>query len=149
MDERTPATRRRPTRAAIAGAVLLFAFLTAGCGAVAHMTDGEGNATRGRQLFKMTTLTNGPGCGTCHTLANAGTSGVIGPNLDYAFGIVKSQGFHESTIRDVVRGQIAYPETETATGAPGMPANIVTGQDAEDIAQYVAQCAGDPKCPGV
>jgi mono/diheme cytochrome c family protein len=40
---------------------------------------------------------------------------------------------------DIVRGQIAYPE------AP-MPANLYTGQDARDIALYVAQCAGNASC---
>ena len=75
---------------------------------------------------------------------SAETSGIVGPNLDTTFGIVRAQGFDESTIRDVVRGQIAYPETETATGGPGMPANIVTGQDADDVADFVAQCAQLP-----
>ena len=40
---------------------------------------------------------------------------------------------------DVVRGQIAYPE------AP-MPANIVSGTDADDVAVYVAKCAANPAC---
>jgi len=125
---------------------LAVGFLAAGCGAVPHMTDGEGNATRGKELFKQPTLGEGkPGCGTCHTLANAGTTGTIGPNLDTTFGIVRAQGFAVSTIRDVVRGQIAYPETETAEGGQGMPANLVTGQDAEDVADYVAQCSALPQ----
>jgi mono/diheme cytochrome c family protein len=38
-----------------------------------------------------------------------------------------------------VRGQIAYPE------AP-MPANLYRGQDARDIAIYVAKCAGNANC---
>ena len=45
----------------------------------------------------------------------------------------------EQTVRDVVRGQIAYPE------AP-MPANLYRGQDARDIAVYVAKCADNPSC---
>ena len=40
---------------------------------------------------------------------------------------------------DVVRGQIAYPE------AP-MPANIYRGQDARDVALYIAKCAGNASC---
>jgi mono/diheme cytochrome c family protein len=40
---------------------------------------------------------------------------------------------------DIVRGQIAYPE------AP-MPPDIYRGQDAKDVALYVAQCAGNPSC---
>jgi mono/diheme cytochrome c family protein len=63
----------------------------------------------------------------------------VGPNLDDAFASDKTQGFSEQTIRDVVRGQIAYPE------AP-MPANLYRGQDANDVAAYVAKCAGLPNC---
>ncbi len=40
---------------------------------------------------------------------------------------------------DLVRGQIAYPE------AP-MPANLLRGQDARDVATYVAKCAGNAQC---
>jgi hypothetical protein len=45
-----------------------------------------------------------------------------------------------------VRGQIAYAETDTGTKAPGMPANLLRGQDAKDVAVYVAQCAAVPDC---
>ena len=57
---------------------------------------------------------------------------------------MRAQGFDVSTIRDVVRGQIAYPETKTAEGKTGMPANLITGQDARDVADYVAECAQLP-----
>jgi mono/diheme cytochrome c family protein len=126
-------------RVAIATLLGTIAVLAAGCGAVPHMTADEGNAVPGKALFKAH-------CGSCHTMKNAGTQGTLGPNLDDAFAPVREQGFDESTIRDVVRGQIAYPETETASGGPGMPAEIVTGQDAEDVAEYVAKCAGVPSC---
>jgi cytochrome c6 len=78
-------------------------------------------------------------CADCHTLGDAKSKGTIGPNLDDAFSSDKQQGFSEQTIRDVVRGQIAYPE-------PPMPANLYTGQSARDIAVYVAECAGNPGC---
>jgi len=63
----------------------------------------------------------------------------VGPNLDDAFSSDKTQGFSEQTIRDIVRGQIAYPEEP-------MPANLYRGQDARDIALYVAKCAGNANC---
>ena len=66
-------------------------------------------------------------------------TGTVGPNLDDAFASDKAQGFSEQTIRDVVRGQIAYPEEP-------MPANLYQGQDANDVASYVAKCAGVPQC---
>jgi len=45
----------------------------------------------------------------------------------------------------VVRGQIAYPVVKPSTGAPGMPADILEGQDADDVASYVGSVAGDEK----
>ena len=80
-----------------------------------------------------------PSCASCHTLADAKAQGTIGPNLDDAFSSDKAQGFSQQTMADIVRGQIAYPETP-------MPANLYRGQDARDIALYVAKCAGNPNC---
>jgi mono/diheme cytochrome c family protein len=40
---------------------------------------------------------------------------------------------------DIVRGQIAYPEEP-------MPPNLYRGQDARDIALYVARCSGNANC---
>jgi mono/diheme cytochrome c family protein len=124
-------------RLAIALVLAATALVAAGCGAVAMVT--SGNAAAGKALFKKN-------CGGCHTLANAGTSGAVGPNLDAAFGPDKKQGFDEQTIRDVVRGQIAYADSDPGTGHPGMPANILTGQDAKNVAVYVAKCSAVPHC---
>jgi mono/diheme cytochrome c family protein len=141
--------RFRVASLVVAGA---FSLLLAGCGSVGH-SEGAGDAQNGRQLFI-------EGCGSCHTLADAGTTGEIGPNLDDAFfqfrvdatgarnedGEVDLAGLSdpdaESTIQDVVRGQIAYPIVDPSTGAPGMPADIYTGDDADDVAAYVASVAG-------
>jgi Cytochrome c len=146
-------------RAALLFVLAAAALVGAGCGAVAHMTDSSGNAAKGKVLFKMSTLPGGkPGCATCHTLADAGTSGTVGPNLDDAFGFDKKQGFAVSTIRDVVRGQIAYATSYTGAGIggrrppgiqyPGMPDNLATGQNARDIAAYVGACSGLPVLSG-
>ncbi len=120
---------------ALAAVVLVLAA----CGSVGRTAEGE--SSRGKQLFT-------ENCGSCHTLADAGTRGRVGPNLDEAFANLRSdqpgQGFKESTIRDVVRGQIAYPVENPPTGKPGMPANLVTGDDARDVAAYVAEVAGQP-----
>jgi len=110
------------------------ALLAAGCGSVGF-SEGTGDRTKGKELFTQK-------CGSCHTLADAGTKGQIGPNLDYAFLASRRDGLGESTIVQVVRGQIAYAITETSTGAPGMPADLVVGQDADDVASYVASVAG-------
>ena len=69
---------------------------------------------------------------------------MIGPNLDDAFRQSRADGLGERTIQSVVRGQISYPVEEPPTGLPGMPADIVTGDDAESVAAYVASVAALP-----
>ena len=114
---------------------LVAALGLAACGDTVGYSNGTGDKIRGKELFTK-------GCGSCHMLADAGTTGKIGPNLDYAFVQSRIDGLGEDTILQVVRGQIAYPVTTPSTGAPGMPANIYEGQDAEDVASYVASVAG-------
>ena len=109
------------------------------------MSATSGDPARGRQLFISGTA---PACSGCHTLAAAGAQGKIGPDLDAAFGPDRCGGFKESTIRDLIRGQIAYADSNTGTGVPGMPANLATGQKAKDIAAYVASVAGVTSGPG-
>lgn len=128
----TQPDRRRLT--AVLFSVVTAALLAAGCGSVGY-SEGTGDRAKGKELFTQK-------CGSCHTLANAGTKGQIGPNLDYAFLESRRNGLGESVIVQVVRGQIAYPITNTSTGAPGMPKNLIEGQDADDVASYVASVAG-------
>jgi mono/diheme cytochrome c family protein len=116
---------------------VLVAIATAGCGAVGRVTGGD--PAHGKELFLNAAKPGEPACASCHTLADAKAQGTIGPNLDDAFSSDKSQGFSEQTMADIVRGQIAYPE-------PPMPANLYRGQDAKDVALYVAKCAGNPNC---
>jgi mono/diheme cytochrome c family protein len=129
-------TRARSFQAATAVVLALVAALAlAACGDTVGYSDGNGDRIRGKELFVQ-------GCGSCHTLADAGTTGQIGPNLDYAFVQSRIDGLGESSIVQVVRGQIAYPVVDPSTDAPGMPADIFEGQDAEDVASYVASVAG-------
>ena len=95
----------------------------------------------GKELFLTPAKPGDLTCASCHTLADAKSTGTIGPNLDDAFSSDKQQGFSQQTMADIVRGQIAYPDP-----AGAMPANLYTGQDARDIALYVAQCSGNPTC---
>jgi mono/diheme cytochrome c family protein len=117
--------------------IAAVALLASGCGAVGRVT--QGDASHGKELFMTAAKPGDPTCASCHTLADAKAVGVVGPNLDDAFESDKQQGFSEQTIKDVVRGQIAYPEEP-------MPANLYRGQDARDIATYIAMCAGNPTC---
>jgi cbb3-type cytochrome c oxidase subunit III len=130
-------------RAALVSAATVIAIVatTAACGTVGRTEEGEGSAGAGRQLF----IDN---CGSCHTLKAAGTQGTIGPNLDDAFAAVLKEGWEESTVRDVVRGQIAYPVVDPPTGEPGMPANPVEGEDADNVAAFVAAAIFNPAAAG-
>ena len=132
-------SNRRPLAIALV-ALTALVLLGAGCGETVGYTEATGDKTNGKELFIAK-------CGSCHTLADAGTTGTIGPNLDDAFAESRRNGLGESTFVQVVRDQIAYSIEETSTGAPGMPANIVTGQDAIDVSTYVASVAGTGKPP--
>jgi len=105
---------------------LATALLAAGCGTGGIAKGGD--PSKGKQLFQAK-------CGGCHTLADAGTHGQTGPNLDDAFGPDRKQGFKQVTIEQVVRDQIEL-------AVPPMPKNLVTGSDADAVAAYVAQVAG-------
>ena len=132
---------------ALAGASLATLILVFGTGCGTGGPAEGGNASNGQKLFR------GEGqCGGCHTMKDAGSSGKIGPNLDEAFQQSRAEGYKESAIKNVVLDQIRFPTTNS-----GMPADLVTGVDAEDVAAYVARCAGaDAKneqdrlaCPGI
>jgi cytochrome c oxidase subunit 2 len=131
---------------ALSGALLAgLVLVAAGCGTggVAE----SGNASTGKKLF----VTTGK-CGSCHTLKDAGSRGTVGPNLDDAFRRPKEEDYRQSTIQNIVLDQIRFPTTGS-----GMPADLVEGQAAEDVAAYVARCAaadvndeGDKAaCPGI
>jgi mono/diheme cytochrome c family protein len=87
------------------------------------------NLQGGKDLF----VTN---CGTCHTLAKAGTDGVIGPNLDELLAPPSASAPDPSTIKPRVLAAI--------NGGVGgrMPKGVVTGQQADEVANFVAQVAG-------
>jgi mono/diheme cytochrome c family protein len=133
------ATDRRRSHPVVAAAALVAALVLAGCGTGG--IDRSSNTSGGRELF----VSN---CGSCHTLKDAGTLGKVGPDLDAAFGPSRAQGFKEETIRQIVRDQIHLPSpAEGSPGFPEMPANIVTGDDADAVAAYVASVAGTAGAP--
>jgi mono/diheme cytochrome c family protein len=125
-------------------AVFAGAVVSAGCGTGGLASD-KADVSNGKQLFVEK-------CGSCHTLADAGTQGKIGPNLDDAFSGSRAQGFKESTVRNIIRDQILFAIEKPSgvitgpTGqeqpVQGMPQKLVTGQDAKDVAAYVASVAG-------
>src|SRR4051794_36339108 len=81
-------------------------------------------------------------CAACHTLARAGATGVTGPNLDMAFRQSRVDGLKSSTFAGMVEQQIAHPnrnaQVDPLSGKdlPLMPAGLVKGDDARDVAAY-------------
>jgi mono/diheme cytochrome c family protein len=78
---------------------------------------GEGDAAAGADVY------SSAGCGSCHTLADAGSTGTIGPNLD------------ESSV------DFEAAAEQIRTGGGGMPAfeGQLSEQEIADVAAYVTQ----------
>ena len=74
----------------LTGAVLLLA----GCG-TGGKASGTADQANGQKQFQAK-------CAGCHTLAAAGSTGTVGPNLDDAFRADKDQHFKQNTIQNVV-----------------------------------------------
>jgi mono/diheme cytochrome c family protein len=126
----------------------LLALVALAAVAVAASGCGTTNADpeRGRELFRQK-------CGTCHSLAQAGATAQVGPNLDDAFAAARANGNDSDTIEGVVKAQVEYPRPTNGNATVSMPADIVTGQDLDDVAAYVGEWAGvpgaaPPKVPG-
>lgn len=83
-------------------------------------------------------------CGSCHVLSRAGTKGTQGPNLDEAFRQSLRDGFGRDTIHGVVFAQISHPADVPKTSPAYMPAKLVTGKAAFDVASYVASVVSRP-----
>ncbi|HET7648346.1 MAG TPA: c-type cytochrome [Gaiellaceae bacterium] len=130
---------RGRVRAGVVG-IAAAALLAAGCG-TGGIARGQADTQHGQKLFQQS-------CAACHTLAAAGANGKVGPSLDAAFAYDRSQGFKDSSIENVVLDQIRLGSGPVVSGSgteknePTMPANIVKGQDARDVAAYVASVAG-------
>jgi plastocyanin len=115
-----------------------MALALSGC----TLKDSGTNVVNGKELFV-------EHCSRCHVLARAGGGGTIGPDLDAAFARSRKDGLGESTFEGVVHQQILHPnikaQVDPVTGQETiMPAKLVTGQDARDVAAYVAQAVAAP-----
>jgi len=115
-------------RRALPGALLAAAALFAGGCGTGGKAVSSGDQANGQKLFT-------DKCAGCHVLAAAGAQGKVGPDLDAAFAGPKAEHFKQSTIQNVVLDQIREASLP-------MPANLVKGQDAVDVAGYVAAVAG-------
>ncbi len=123
---------RKITRPLLAlAATALVGLAVSACGTT------TADVENGRTLF----IEN---CGTCHTLAQAGTTAEVGPNLDDAFAAARAAGEGGETIEGVVEAQVEYPRPGNGDPAASMPADLVEGQDLQDVAAYVGKWAGVP-----
>lgn len=82
--------------------------------------EGAGDAAAGKQVFASA------GCGGCHTLADAGTNGTIGPNLDDA-----SPSF-DKVVERVTEGKGAMPSFK----------DQLSEEEIRNVAAYVSSVAG-------
>jgi cytochrome c6 len=81
----------------------------------------EGDPVAGKEVFL-----GASGCGSCHTLADAGTSGTIGPNLD------DSQPSADLVVDRVTNGAGAMPSFSST----------LSEEDIANVAAYVSTSAG-------
>jgi mono/diheme cytochrome c family protein len=140
----------RPVLLVVAACAGALAFALSGCGTGGYTSEGSQGA--GKELFVQA-------CGGCHALADAGTNGNIGPDLDDAVAQARDAGMTSDTFTQVVASQIKFPIEDPVTETQGMPgvddtlpscddvegdAFCVDDQDqaVADIAVYVGAVAG-------
>ena len=85
--------------------------------------EGQGDATAGKEIFLTVAQ---PSCSGCHTLADAGSTGTIGPNLDAA------KPSNDKVVERVTNGQGPMPSFSGS----------LTEQQIQDVAAYVSSVAG-------
>ena len=90
--------------------------------------EAQGDPAAGREIF---TTTAQPACASCHTLADAGATGTVGPNLDEVL-----KGKDAAFIRE----SIVEPDAQVAEGfsAGVMPKDYGEKLDDKQIADLVA-----------
>jgi cytochrome c2 len=115
--------RNTATSLVVAMVVAAAALSLAACGR------DEADLSNGKALFTQE-------CGSCHILGRAGTQGRTGPDLDSAFRSALADGMDRETVEGVVHKQILNPRVSSV-----MPAELVKGEDARDVAAYVGFAA--------
>lgn len=116
--------------------IALPAILLRGNNANANRRVGEVKLTaaerKGRELFAFR-------CGFCHTLAAASAVGKVGPNLD------ELKPSKAVVLNTIANGCLQSPPPGSKAGCLGqgtMPAGVVQGQEANQVASFVAAVAG-------
>jgi mono/diheme cytochrome c family protein len=98
------------------------------------------NLKGGQSLFQ----TN---CGTCHTLYAAGTDGNFAPNLDELLAPTGApEGPNAQQTIEQTEGRVlnAIGNGVDSSTTPGrMPAGVIDGEQAKEVAAFVAATAGE------
>jgi mono/diheme cytochrome c family protein len=138
---RPPAGSRHESRATRrawgVGIAVIVLVLGVGLPVLVGVSNGEDHAKQGaggvklnaaeahgRQLFARN-------CSTCHTLAGSNAVGRVGPNLDELNGGNLTPAF----VLDAIKNG-------RARGQGQMPAGLLYGTEAQDVANYVSAVAG-------
>jgi mono/diheme cytochrome c family protein len=127
----------RPRRLALSALLAAAALASAGCGATTADRSAA-DPVGGKELFVQK-------CGGCHTLADAGTLGQTGPNLDDGFGFAREQGFDESTFFELTLEKMQHPGYGSVMpdfDDPDDPDNYLEESELISVADYVASLAG-------
>lgn len=140
---------RRPSRGGNRFVGVMFTLVAIGFGIALPLAVLTGNHSRanaqvggmkltaaerdGRALFA-------DHCGVCHTLAAANAIGKVGPNLDT---LKPSESIVSRTIAYGCLPNASTSSDQSCLGQGVMPADIVTGVDATDVAKFVAKVAGN------
>lgn len=94
---------------------------------------------QGQELFEIN-------CGNCHELYAAGTDGNFGPDLDELLAPTgPPTGKDAEETIETTEGRVlsAIEEGVDGTTVPGrMPGGILTGEQAQEVAEFVARTAG-------
>ncbi len=133
----------------VMGLTMAFVYIAFGVGVpIVLLAGNHANASKQVGGLKLTQAEKtgrvlfGEHCGVCHTLAAANAIGKVGPNLDQ---IQPSESLVLHTLQNgcVQNAPSKGPSSsQTCLGQGTMPANIVQGHDAADVAQFVARVAG-------
>jgi mono/diheme cytochrome c family protein len=126
--------------------LLVAAGLTVGlaAGGCGGQSGRSADIANGREIFA-----NGAGgnqaCAYCHTLQAANAGGTFAPNLDQDIAGDRRAGISESKVDEEVRGLIRDGVClDSNDPSRCMPKGLASGGDAEDVAAFVARCAGNP-----
>ena len=113
---------------------------SSGGGSTGGSTSGaSGNPDNGKTIF-----TGSAGCGGCHTLAAAGTTATVGPDLDNLSASAQKAG---QPLDEFIKTSIVDPSAFVAEGYPDgvMPTNFEQTLSASDIDDLVAFISASQK----